>query len=378
MRPLHRLFSILVLVGIPLAPVRTQVVNESESASLTTEAFANLSVGFPHAAGAFEGQSEDDLRLDGALRLLGRVDVFQEFDLGARLVLTTSPEDELEASEYSLLLFGGGGRFEVGARQGLPDVLTGYAPNNFTFTSAEFGPASGPSLDPAGLLQTSFLPRALAAQLDELTTLGFAPSLSADQSTKVLYVAPKWRGFLAGVSYADDAQDPRFGRLMQAGLTHETYWAQNVLRVGGSYSFAGGESSQGIADLHSLNLGTTLVLDDSLIIGVSATWNGDSGTRRPLVRSDVDDAWGWVTSVNYNHGPWTMGAFYQWATAEGNSDLAGDDRLSAAEAGVSYRINTRVRFYGAYYYYDFDDEGGELAADRNSGGALIVGVRVTL
>ena len=37
---------------------------------------------------------------------------------------------------------------------GLPDVLTGYAPNNFQFTSAEFGPASGPSLDPGGRLQT--------------------------------------------------------------------------------------------------------------------------------------------------------------------------------------------------------------------------------
>ena len=38
------------------------------------------------------------------------------------------------------------GRIEIGERMGLPDVLTGYAPNNFQFTSAEFGPASGPSL----------------------------------------------------------------------------------------------------------------------------------------------------------------------------------------------------------------------------------------
>ncbi len=378
MRPLHRLFSIVVLMGIPLALARAQVVIESDTASLTTEAFANLTVGFPRATDMPEGQSDEDWRLDGALRLLGRIDLFHGFDLGARMVLATSPEDAFYVSEYSLLLFGGGGRFEVGARQGLPDVLTGYAPNNFTFTSAEFGPASGPSLDPAGLLQTSFLPRVLAAEIDELTSLGFAASLSTDESTKALYVTPKWRGFLAGVSYARDAEDPRFGELMQAGLTHETYWAQNVLRVGGSYSFARGERSQGTTDLHSLNLGTTLVLDDSLIIGVSATWNGDTGIRRPFMRIDVDDAWGWVTSVNYNQGPWTVGAFYQWATSAGNSNLAGSDQLSAIEAGVSYRLNTRVRLYGAYYYYDFENEGDGTAADRNTGGVLMVGVRMTL
>jgi hypothetical protein len=378
MRPLCRPLSILLLIGIPFAPARAQVLLERGMASLTTEAFANLSGGVPHASDNLSRQSDEDWRLDGALRLLGRIDLSDAFDLGARVVLATSPEDELDVAEYSLLVFGGGGRLELGARQGLPDVLTGYAPNNFTFTSAEFGPASGPSLDPAGGLQTAFLPGTLAAQIDELTTLGFAASLSADESMKVLYVTPKWRGLLAGISYADDAEDPRFGRLVQAGLTHEAYWAQNVLRFGGSYSFARGDASQGTADLHSLNLGATLVLDDSLIIGASATWNGDSGIRRSLTRIDIDDAWGWVTSVNYNYGPWTIGAFYQWATSEGNPDLAGDDRLSAAEAGVSYRINTRVRFYGAYYHYDFENEGGGIAADRDAGGVLIVGVRVTL
>jgi len=60
-------------------------------------------------------------------------------------------------TEAGVLLFDHHGRVEIGERMGLPDVLTGYAPNNFQFTSAEFGPASGPSLDPGGGLQTASL-----------------------------------------------------------------------------------------------------------------------------------------------------------------------------------------------------------------------------
>jgi hypothetical protein len=48
---------------------------------------------------------------------------------------------------------------------------------------------------------------------------------------------------------------------VQAGLTHDRYWKDNVLHVGGSYSFARAtRESPGQRDLHSLNLGATLVL----------------------------------------------------------------------------------------------------------------------
>ncbi len=375
---LGRLATATLLGGWPAIAPLAQVVIARESANLTVEAFSNITTGVTDGVDSAADGRDGDLRIDAAVRLLGWQSFEDSADLGVRVVLASSPDDRFAATEYSLLVLGGAGRIEIGERQGLPDVLTGYAPNNFTFTSAKFGPASGPSLDPAGTLQTSFLPRSLAAQLDELTTLGFAASLSADESAKVLYVSPKWRGFLAGLSYADDADDPRFGQLFQAGLTHEKYWSQNVLRIGGSYSHARGDHSLGTSDLHSLNLGATLVIDDSLIVGASATWNGTTGLRRPFMSVDTAAAWGLVTSVNYTYGPWTVGAFYQWATSEGDADTSGRDRLSAVEAGVSYRINTRVRFFGAYYYYDFVDDGGSQRATSGNGGVVIAGVRVTL
>jgi hypothetical protein len=357
-----------------------QVSLEHGPIELTVEGYANATTG----AGDLRLDSDDfddgDLRIDAAIRALARWHNPSGPDAGLRLVVESSPEDEFDLAEASVLLFGDAGRIEIGDRQGLPDVLTGYAPNNFTFTGAEFGPASGPSLDPAGGLQTALLDDALAAQLRELSVLGFAASLSDDRSAKALYVSPKWRGLLAGLSYASNATDTRFTDLVQAGLTHDRYWKDNVLHVGGSYSFArAARESPAQRDLHSVNLGATLLLNYDWMLGASVTYNGSSGISRATTSgTSADKAWGSVVSVNYNRGPWTAGAFAQLSTQEGDVGRAGDDRLRALEGGLSYRISTKLRFYGAWYYFDFDDEGGELATDRHGGSIVLVGLRATL
>lgn len=351
----------------------------ADGSSLIVESFGNLTAGY--TPDADENTPNDDLRFDGALRVLSRHDFAEGPGVGARVVVRTSPEDRLELGDASLLLFGKSGRLEIGDRQGLPDVLVGYAPNNFTFTGAEFGPASGPSLDPGGGLQLSFFNRALAQQLAPLTSLGFTASQAADESGKVLYVSPKYRGFLAGVSYAPNATDARFGDLVQFGLTHDTYWSDNVLHVGGSYSFANGDripGGQQVRDLQSINVGATLVLAYDLQIGISVTYDGTSGLAGVTNNQSASDAVGAVMSVNYNRGPWTVGAFAQWAQAEGDGATAGNDVLRAAEAGVSYRTSTHLRIYAAYYRYDFNDEGGGFPGSSADGGVFVVGMRASL
>ncbi len=370
-----------LLIGAPVAlawvllsstGLAAPLVLENGPASLTIEAYGNATAGLGAADDL--GAGRDDARLDGALRLLARRDFVTAPNLGARIVLRTSPEDRLEIGEASLLLLGNAGRLELGDRQGLPDVLVGYAANNFTFTGAEFGPASGPSLDPGGGLQLAFLEPALADQLLPLTSLGFTATLAADESTKVLYVSPKHRGFLAGISYAPDATDARVRDLMQFGLTHDTYWADNALHVGGSYSYGHGTRTQ---PLHSVNVGATLILDYDLQIGVSATYDGTTGRARSADALSSASTFGAVGSLNYNRGPWTVGGYLQWARAEGD-DAPGTDELRAGEFGVSYRTGTRVRLYGAYYYLDFDDEGGIGSLAETRGGIFLVGLRAAL
>lgn len=372
------LIASVILSAAPAAYAQVNI--ERDAIELTVEGYANVTAGAADLRAETDDFGDGDLRIDAAIRGLARWRNASGPDVGLRLVIETSPEDELDLAEASVLLFGEAGRVEIGDRQGLPDVLTGYAPNNFTFTGAEFGPASGPSLDPAGGLQTAFLDDALAAQMRELSVLGFAASLSDDRSAKALYVSPKWRGLLAGLSYASNATDPRFTDLVQAGLTHDRYWKDNVLHVGGSYSFArAARAASGQRDLHSLNVGATLVLDYDWMLGASVTYNGSSGMSQPTApNTSIDEAWGSVVSLNYNRGPWTAGAFVQWGTHEGDAGRAGDDRLRAFEAGLSYRVSTKLRFYGAWYYFDFDDEGGQLAADRHGGSIALIGLRATL
>lgn len=371
--------SLLGLSGLAaLYPSHTsaQIVLDREPAQLTLEGYGNLT------AAAVEDDAADgpdSSNLSAGLRALGRLKLPGRWDVGARVSVESFDED-VRLREASLLLFGAGGRLEIGERMGLPDVLTGYAPNNFTFTTAEFGPASGPSLDPAGRLQTAFLDAGLAGQINALTGLGVAAAQFEDQSPKILYVTPKHRGWLGGLSYAGDADDPRYRELVQAGLTHEKYWRQNVLRVGGSYAFAQGSRDAGmppLRDLQSVSLGATVTLDDALMLGLAVSYDGDGGLPAATGGMSVSPAWGLTSSVNYNYGPWTLGGYYQYGSAEGDALVAGDDRLSAFELGASYRWTTKLRAYGGWFYYDFADEGG-AGARTGAGSVFLLGVRAAL
>lgn len=356
----------------------SQVLLNTPSAQLTTEAFANFTTG---ELSDTRGRSTvaDDLRFDGGARLLGRFRFDDGPDVGVR-VAAEANEDGARLVEASVLVFGGHGRLEIGERMGLPDVLTGYAPNNFQFTSAEFGPASGPSLDPAGRLQTALLPSSLAAQIDRLVGLGVTAALFDDQSAKILYVSPKKHGWLGGLSYARDADDETVAELVQLGLTHESYWQQNVLRWGGTYAYGRAANVDGVTprDLNSVGLGVSLTLDDALMLGVAASYDGRS--RLPITAQGgfASAAWGATVSANYNIGPWTMGAYYQYANAEGSTLIARNDRLSAFELGASYRFTTKLRLYGASYRYDFDDDDLSETSLSEVGNVVLLGLRLTL
>jgi hypothetical protein len=354
----------------------SQVILSSGTSQLTVEGFANLAAGL-ESAPRTQGTAMDDARIDGGVRVLGRLLVDEWPDIGVRLAAEGN-EEQARLVEASVLLFGGNGRLEIGERMGLPDVLTGYAPNNFQFTSAEFGPASGPSLDPSGRLQTSFLPAALATQINSLVSLGVTAALFDDQSAKILYVSPKKAGWLAGVSYADDADDDAIDELIQAGVTHESYWQQNVLRWGATYAHAVARSEGSPRDVDSIGAGISLTLSDALMLGIAASYDGRSRLPSTATARFASAAWGATVSVNYNTGPWTVGGYYQHATAEGSTGIARDDRLSAFEIGASYRFTTKIRAYGAWYRFDFDDDDRSASNVSDVGNVFVLGLRLTL
>jgi hypothetical protein len=351
-------------------PAHSQIVLESDRAQLTVEGFANLTLATLDTTDDL--QNLDYGRIDSGARVLGRLSLADGPMLGIRLSAEGSDENT-RLTEASILLFDNHGRIEIGERMGLPDVLTGYAPNNFQFTSAEFGPASGPSLDPGGGLQTGFFRGLLAEQIGPLAGLGTTAALFDDRSAKVLYVSPKTHGWLVGASFARDADDAAVGQLLQAGITHESYRQQDTLRWGATY--AHGQAFASERDLNSVGVGASVTLNDVWMIGLAASYDGTSRLPESSVGSFASRAWGATASVNFNSGPWTIGGYCQYATSEGNAAVAANDRLAALEVGASYRFTTKWRVYGAWYRFDFDDD--ERGAST-TGNVLLLGVRATL
>ena len=378
---LLRAAAVLALSGAA-QQTGAQVVLEHAPYSLTVEGYANVT----GARNVGEDNTADPPHygsvIDSELRLLGLAKSEAGLAFGPRVTVRASSGESVKLGERSLLAMGHYGRVEVGKRRGLPDVLTGYAPNNYQFVSAEFGPASGRSLDPDGGLQTSFLAPSLATQINPLTSLGITASFFFDESNKIIYVSPKTKGFLGGLSFSPDAEDGNFKQLVQAGLTYEYYWDQNVLRVGGTYAYArgakGAPGSVSFDDLDSFSAGATVTLDDSLTLGASFTYNGDTGLQQGPGQSFTSPAFGFAAGINYNTGPWTFGGFYQWARAQEDTSIPGADRLQALEMGLSYRLNTKVRLYGAGYFYRFRNEGGATDANRFDGSVFMLGRRLTL
>ena len=356
---------------------QAQMTFERTPWTLTADGYTNLVAG--HSYREDGGDAGGDSRVDAGLRLLALRSSTSGTTFGVRAEALSSPEDNLQTGERSVLAFGDWGRLEVGKRQGLPVTITGYAPNYFTFTGAEFSVSSGRGLDPGGTLATAFLSPSLAARIDAISTLGFATTLFNDQSGKLIYVAPKTNGWQFGASYSPDAEDQhgRFTDLTQAGLTREIYTGRNVYKFGGSVAHAQGGrdpvNNATLRDLNSLNTGFSATLDDALTLGVAFTYDGESGLASGPHQTD---AHGVTASANYNTGPWTIGGYAQRAHSEGDPNLPGADVLRVLQFGVSYRISTQIRFFAATYFYRFDDEGG--AAGRFDGTVVLGGVRLTL
>ena len=334
---------VTLLLTLAAAPAVAQVVLKNERASLTLEGWANgaWSIG-------------DGVQADGALRALGLIAVPKLGRIGARVVAEgeAGTTDDTGIGERTVLWTGALGRLEYGRRQGLPDVLTGYAPNPFTFTTAEFGPASGLALDPADGIVSRFLPTDRAARYDRLALLGYGPAGFADRSRKLLYIAPKRAGWLGGVSYAA-AED-----LLQTGLVHETYSGQNVVRVGGSWSRSETSESERFDSFH---VGASIDIDQVWMLGIAATADDAES-----------DARGVTAIINWNRGPWTIGGYLQ-STAARSDAAAGRDRLRVVETGLSYRTSTKLRLFAAWQHYRL-----VAPAHTTNDDLLILGARLTI
>lgn len=321
---------------------------------------------------------------------------------------------QLAVPEISAFASGSFGRIEIGERAGFPQSLVGFTPSEIAFTAAPFGPDSGSRLDPDGRLPLRFLPSDLAGRINSLTYLGYAARLYDDRSPKVIYLSPRTRGGVygaisytprtsrsAGFNLGDGGRDlvigldepvpqGRFHDVVQTALVWNHRTEALDLSTGVTYTHANAERGP-LGDrrrgIDSISGGVSATLHDSLALGVSATYDWNSGnfidpgsTRRPA------NPFGVVASADYIQGPWVFGGYYQHAHADSLTATAHRDTLDIGEIGVSYLTDrnhdllgtgfyTDLKLFAAAYYYRLRSDEFDLTTGAQRGAVLLTGVR---
>jgi hypothetical protein len=317
----------------------------------------------------------------------GEIELTPQYHLGeggtilaARVAINTSADvgqsfqsEDLSIPEVSAFVIGRYGRFEVGERAAFPQSLVGFTPSEIAFTAAEFGPESGARLDPDGRLPPSFLQSSLASRINALTYLGYSERFYDVRSPKLIYISPRIDGFYMALSYCPRtvrsegfqithtatpsgmANDPfanaanlsAFNNLVQTALVYNRRTEDVDLTVGTTFSHASpGEDTPtylGHGDANSINAGITTIFEDTWVLGVSANYDGFSGTRPGLPPALRRDPFGIIGSINYVDGPWVLGGYYQYATAPSTTVTPAHDQIRVAPVarGATSSFNRR-------------------------------------
>ncbi|OQW70943.1 MAG: hypothetical protein BVN33_17095 [Proteobacteria bacterium ST_bin13] len=321
----------------------------------------------------------------------------------------------LSVPELSVFAIGDFGRIELGERAGFPQSLVGFTPSEIAFTTPGFGPESGARLDPNGGLPTSFLPRGLGSRIDALTYLGYAARFYGDSSPKIIYLTPRTRsGFYGAVSYtpstvrpagftvADDGRfhdgnvdgslaPARFHDVVQAAFVWNHRTETLDVSVGATYSHANPVSSSApyssLKRSDSISGGLSATFRDTWSLGLSATYDGLSQVSdAPNHTRSATKPYGIVASADYVGGPWTVGGYYQHATADSQTLVPARDTVDIGEVGVSYlvdrnhdllgqRFHTDVKLFASVYVYRFETSVIETDRSRQSGQVFLMGTR---
>jgi hypothetical protein len=107
-------------------------------------------------------------------------------------------------------------------------------------------------------------------------------------------------------------------------------------------------------------------MHDTWLVGVSAGYDSGGGELR--------SGWGAVSSINYNHGAWTVGGFLQFARGRSADVGIAAERLHVGEFGLSYRSSRKLRWFAAYNHSWLEDQSGYNAGS----GLLVFGMRATI
>jgi len=350
---------------------------------------------------AFYNDSDVTLRVNG-LAAAG-------WKYGGRLKLGTSTADTNNGERYLVFASGSAGRIEAGNYNGASDRMAYYAPNkfgtggidgdykefvvnNFTATSATGdGIADG---------------RKSLAGLTEMFK-----AFDTDYASKVTYFTPRVAGFQFGASYAPDANGDKAeagsrrsdgfnstSAVTQGILKREQF--QNAYELGLNYvntfsgvgvalgaTYVGAEAKKDLQattpkryeDLAAYQLGGQLSYL-GWTLGGGYVFQGESGYQKST--GNNTDAQGYNLGLQYETGPFVVGASALWAENEGVQSetlpaTAGKNQsLDVYSLGATYVVAPGLSTFveGTMFQYEPGAKGTNYK--NNDGTVVMLGTKL--
>lgn len=223
----------------------------------------------------------------------------------------------------------------------------------------------------------------------------FRPFDSHD-AAKVSYYSPRFAGLQFGASFTPDGENGS-GILQRGdgnanasansqGLANrgnfENFWelganyAHNVngFDVGAAVTYiAASSKSTAHEDLSSWNAGLSLGYA-GFTLGGGYTYAGDSGYLKN--QANDDSGRGWNVGLQYEAGPFVVGANALWAKNEGNQAVARDNKLRAYSLGTTYKLAPGLATYVEATVFEYDAADSNGVSRTNDGSVILVGTAV--
>ncbi|HXV24462.1 MAG TPA: porin [Alphaproteobacteria bacterium] len=198
------------------------------------------------------------------------------------------------------------------------------------------------------------------------------PNLEND-SSKIIYFTPTFAGFGLAASYAPDSTQDRTGfgtgpdnnnleNAWSVGADWSGEFGGVTIGAGGGYSAASDEVGNDDPSIWAagVNVGFAgFTIGGSIAIGDDTNVLGFNGYS-------VSEATVWDAGITYNFEAVTVGINYSYGEYEDSTD-GEDDELTIVNLEGGYALGDGVLLGAFVGYFDYEEGGGTLGADDNTG-----------
>lgn len=291
-------------------------------------------------------------------------------EYGARLRLRNNRSDRLTEADRGYIFVGGSfGTVQLGVNSTYSDNQGAvFRPIDFHFGSLGFwdeAPNWASTGNGTGIN----------------TALANVDLFAASRGTKILYFSPRFAGFEIGASYTPQPGDNftsidrtkntaagRYQDVWEVGVNYSNTFSGVKLDASAGY-MAGRNENSLFEGYKGWQLGAKVGYA-GFSLGGGYLNEGKSGLlKTSTYKSDLAV---WNVGVQYETGPFTVGAGYTYGKQEGLTTVSSDDKQDFWTVGAAYKVAPGLNVGAEYSYIKFKDESRSVAGGDDKANVVIL------